>query len=84
VEICEMTPKKPAATVTGLAEAADPAALAAQAEMFRQVATAYPHIAPSLLEDPPLSTSGDGYGPPTAREHPWLRRCQLAAAGRDE
>jgi AcrR family transcriptional regulator len=27
------------------AEAADPAALAAQAEMFRQLATAYPHVA---------------------------------------
>ena len=29
-----------------------------------------PVPAPSLLEDPPLSTSGDGYGPPTARQRP--------------
>ena len=27
-----------------------------------------PVPAPSLLEDPPMSTSGDGYGPPTARD----------------
>lgn len=29
-----------------------------------------PVPAPSMLEDPPLSTSVDGYGPPTARQRP--------------